>query len=57
MACNKKKGSARENCNDFTRMIWLSWCLERDIKLIVVHLPGTMNIETDKESRKKRYPE
>ena len=56
MACINRKGSAKDNCNNITRLIWL-WCLDKDIKLVAVHLPGIMNIEADKESRKKRYPE
>ena len=56
MACINRKGSAKDNCNNITRLIWL-WCLERDIKLVAVHLPGKMNVEADRESRKKRYPE
>ena len=56
LACINRKGSARQECNDITRLIWL-WCLGKDINLTAVHLPGVLNVEADRESRKKRYPE
>ena len=56
MACINRKGSAKEMCNNITRLIWI-WCLENENRLVAVHLPGTENVEADKESRRKRYPE
>ena len=56
MACINRMGSAKEGCNNITRLIWL-WCLERDNKLIAVHVPGKLNVDADRESRRKRYPE
>ena len=56
IACVNRKGSAKEECNDITRLIWL-WCLERDITLIAIHLPGVQNVTADMESRKTRQTE
>ena len=56
MACINRKGSAKEMCNAIARLIWI-WCLEKDNKIVAVHLPGTLNVDADKESRRKRYPE
>ena len=52
-ACINRIGSAREACNSVTRLLWL-WCLERNIMLEAVHLPGVENVEADSESRKSR---
>ena len=54
MACINRIGSAREECNNVTRDIWL-WCMSKDIKLLAAHLPGVDNVIADNESRKKRY--
>lgn len=56
ISCINKKGSAKKDCNDVTRSIWL-WCLERNIKILAVHIPGINNVEADKESRKIRKSE
>ena len=36
-------------CNDMATVIW-EWCIQRDIWLSATHIPGSENIEADKES-------
>ena len=36
--------------NELTKSLWL-WCLERNIWLTAVHIPGVDNIEADQQSR------
>ena len=52
VSCINKKGSTKEDCNNITRTIWL-WCLERNIKIAAVHIPGKENTTADKASREK----
>ena len=52
VSCINKKGSTKEDCNNITRAIWL-WCLERNIKIAAVHIPGKENTTADKASREK----
>lgn len=52
VSCINKMGSMKQECNEITREIWL-WCIEKDIKLVAVHLPGSDNIAADEESRDK----
>ena len=40
-------------CNDMATVIW-EWCIQRDIWLSATHIPGSENIEADKESRALR---
>ena len=42
--------SRTEQCNELEFEIW-SWCRERDIWLIAVHLPGRLNTLPDEKSR------
>ena len=37
-------------CNDMARTIW-EWCIKSNIWLSACHIPGSKNIETDKQSR------
>ena len=50
VACINKMGSKTEKLNDLTRIIWL-WCKDRGIYLSAAHVPGSLNIIADKESR------
>lgn len=47
---NNMGGSHSMICDDIAKEIWL-WCIERDIWLSAVHLPGSVNVEADKASR------
>ena len=37
-------------CNEMATMIW-DWCLKHSIWLSATHIPGSKNIQADKESR------
>ena len=37
-------------CNEIATMIW-DWCLKYNIWLSATHIPGSKNIQADKESR------
>ena len=37
-------------CNEMATMIW-DWCLNHNIWLSAIHIPGSKNIQADKESR------
>ncbi|CAH3179081.1 unnamed protein product, partial [Porites lobata] len=39
------------NCNDMAIQIW-EWCSQRNIWISASHIPGSINVEADKESRK-----
>ena len=56
VSCVNRKGSAKEDCNEITRNIWL-WCFETDNKVIAMHIPGVENTRADFQSRKKRILE
>ena len=56
ISCINRMGSSKEECNEITRLIWM-WCLQKDIKLLAVHLPGVQNTLADYESRKLRQVE
>ena len=45
-----KYGGRKEHLNELTRQIWF-WCISRNIKLSVFHLPGKLNTEADFLSR------
>ena len=45
-----KFGGRKEQLNNLTRHIWF-WCIDRNIKLSVFHLPGNCNTEADSMSR------
>ena len=40
-------------CNDMATIIW-EWCIQRNIWLSATHIPGSYNIQADKESRALR---
>lgn len=40
-------------CNDMATIIW-EWCIQRNIWLSATHIPGSDNIQADKESRALR---
>ena len=40
-------------CNDMATIIW-EWCIQRNIWLSAIHIPGSDNIQADKESRALR---
>ena len=42
-------GTHSRPCNDITREI-MFWCKDRDISLLIAHLPGKLNTEADKAS-------
>ena len=48
---NAMGGIKSLNCNDMTIQIW-EWCSQRNIWISASHIPGSTNIEADKESRK-----
>ena len=56
VSCVNRKGSAKEDCNEIARNIWL-WCLEMDNKVIAMHIPGVENTRADFQSRKRRIVE
>ena len=37
-------------CNTIAKDIW-HWCIEKQIWLTVAYIPGTKNVEADRESR------
>ncbi|XP_044165778.1 uncharacterized protein LOC122949786 [Acropora millepora] len=39
------------NCNDMAIQIW-EWCSQRNIWISASHIPGSTNVDVDKESRK-----
>lgn len=45
-----KFGGKKNELNSLARDIWF-WCLDKNIHLTAAHIPGTDNIEADKESR------
>ena len=50
MYVNKPGGTISQNLTVISKNLWL-WCLQRDISLIVEHLPGVQNAIADEESR------
>ena len=47
---NNMGGNKSTACNRAARQLWL-WCIEHNIWVSAVHIPGTENIEADKQSR------
>ena len=47
---NAMGGIKSADCNNMAWQIWL-WCIEREIWLSACHIPGSMNMEADSESR------
>ena len=47
---NAMGGIKSADCNNMARQIWL-WCIEREIWLSACHIPGSINVEADSESR------
>ena len=47
---NKMGGTQSRPLNDLAYEIW-QWCIERNIWLSAVHIPGKVNVEADKMSR------
>ena len=47
---NAMGGIRSADCNNMARQIWL-WCIEREIWLSACHIPGSINVEADSESR------
>ena len=45
-----KKGSCKDYLHKVIKAIWL-WAVERNIWLSAVHIPGSMNVDADYESR------
>ena len=43
-------GTHSKECNSIAKDIW-QWCIERQIWLTAAHIPGTKNVEADRESR------
>ena len=41
---------SKEFNNSIVKDIW-QWCIEKQIWLTAVHIPGTKNVEADRESR------
>ena len=48
---NAMGGITSLNCNDMAIQIW-EWCSQRNIWISASHIPGSINVEADKESRK-----
>ncbi|XP_067021506.1 uncharacterized protein [Acropora muricata] len=48
---NAMGGIKSLNCNDMAIQIW-EWCSQRNIWISACHIPGSTNVEADKESRK-----
>ena len=47
---NNMGGNKSTDCNRAVRQLWL-WCIEHNIWVSAVHIPGTENIEADRQSR------
>ena len=43
-------GSHSKECNSLARQIWL-WCIDNNIWVSAAHIPGSKNVEADRESR------
>lgn len=43
-------GAKSHDCNSLAKQLW-EWCIERNIWISVVHLPGVQNIDADRKSR------
>lgn len=48
---NNMGGIRSNSCNEIASQIW-EWCKDRNIWLTAAHLPGTLNVEADRMSRK-----
>ena len=48
---NNLGGIRSHSCNEMASEIW-EWCKDRNIWLTAAHLPGTLNVEADRMSRK-----
>ncbi len=47
---NNMGGNKSNDCNMAVRQLWL-WCIEHNIWVSAVHIPGTENVEADRQSR------
>ncbi|XP_071951900.1 uncharacterized protein [Antedon mediterranea] len=47
---NNMGGTKSKKCNDLAKNLW-EWCIQRNIWVTAVHLPGLQNIVADKMSR------
>ena len=47
---NNMGGNKSTDCNRTVRQLWL-WCIEHNIWVSAEHIPGTENIETDRQSK------
>ncbi|XP_072017157.1 uncharacterized protein [Amphiura filiformis] len=43
-------GSKSQDCNELAKQLW-QWCIDRNIWISVVHLPGVQNVIADRKSR------
>lgn len=46
-------GGKTPKCNEITKKLW-TWCIQHDIWITAVHIPGKENIVADRESRERR---
>ena len=46
-------GGKTAKCNEITKELW-TWCIQHDIWITAVHIPGKENIVADRESRESR---
>ena len=44
-------GTKSLDCNELAKMLW-QWCIQRNIWVTAAHIPGRLNIDADRESRK-----
>ena len=49
-AINAMGGTHSRECNTIAKDIW-QWCIDKQIWLTATHIPGTKNVEADRESR------
>ena len=47
---NSMGGTHSRECNTIAKDIW-QWCIDKQIWLTAAHIPGTKNVEADRESR------
>ena len=47
---NAMGGTHSRECNTIAKDIW-QWCIDKQIWLTAAHIPGTKNVEADRESR------
>ena len=52
VSCINKMGTSHSDaCNDITQAIW-SWCIQAEVWISAAHIPGILNTEADRESRR-----